>query len=261
MTTTTCVGGKDARLIELRFLRPLSETERRRLEGHLLGCGACQERYRRLQRAERIAAHGVEGAAELPSPFELERIAADLGLDQPEPPRRRGWAWPFAWVGALAVAGALLLFLPPPPELLQDRGGVVAPLSFAVFTADPGGAVVALETQASLQPGAPLKLRVAAPSSVDSPGLAAVFVGVGAPVVVALPGLSQVNGPTTVGGVVTIPEVPSGEVWLYLVAAAAPLDPKLLSLALADRPEAQVAQERLSALVVERRVLRVERTP
>lgn len=261
MSTTTCVGGKDARLIELRFLRRLSEAERRRLEGHLLGCGPCQERYRRLQRAERIAAHGVEGAAESPSPFELERIAADLGLDQPEPPRRLGWPWPFVWAGALAVAAALLLFLRPPPELLQDRGGVVAPLSFAVFTADPGGAVVALETQARLQPGAPLKLRVSAPAPVAAPALAAVFVGAAAPVVVALPGLSQVSAPTTVGGLLTIPEVPSGEVWLYLVAAAAPLDPLTLSQAVADRPEAQVAQERLSALVVERRALRVESTP
>jgi hypothetical protein len=261
MTTTTCVGGSAARLIELRFLRPLNEAERHRLEGHLTTCGACQERYRRLQRAERIAAHGVDGAQELPSPFELERIAADLGLYQPEPPRRRAWAWPLAWVGALAVAAVLLVFLPPPREFLQDRGAEVAPANFAVFTADRAGGVVALETQATLQPGSPLKLRVAAPTPVALPGMAAVFVGEGPPVVITLPGLDHVDAPTTVGGVVVVPELPNGAVWLYLVAASAPLDPALLSRSLADRPEVLVAKERLSALVVERRLLQVERTP
>lgn len=128
------------RLVDERFLRPLSAAERRDLEAHLVASPVATERYRRLHLMERVAALGPDRALEEPSPLEIDRIAGDLGLFEPEPqPSFLAWLTSFKTVGftvfaAAAFAAAVLLI--PQPEIVQERGGTAWSASAYAVSSD-----------------------------------------------------------------------------------------------------------------------------
>lgn len=160
MNASACVSSRTGRLIEARFVRPLNDGERGKLEGHLVSCHACAERYRRLQLAERVAAHGPEEGLFEPSAFEIERIAGDLGLLEPP---KRAWrlslsAPMIAVTASVAVClAALVVVLPTADDQLVPRGEISTELSFAAYAIDDTGAVRPLERTVSARDH--LKLR------------------------------------------------------------------------------------------------------
>lgn len=131
------------------------------MEGHLTACGSCRERYRKMQLAERVAAVGPEGDLDAPAPFEVERIAQDLGLT--DPPRR-----PLSLLGlrtfgaaasvALAVAVAAI-FLRPPDDGLVARGGAPTGISFSAYAVSQVRQVRPLAGGDQVFPADYLKLR------------------------------------------------------------------------------------------------------
>jgi hypothetical protein len=165
---TECVGGRGNKLVDARFLRALDGAERGELERHLVACTSCSERYRRLQLAERVASVGPERAFEEPSPFEIERMAMDLGLvDRPE----RRWSaflrsrFLTTALPALAVTAAVSLFVIAPRTLFEDRPverGEVAngPITVAAYVISANGDIRALAGDPRVHASDYLKLRV-----------------------------------------------------------------------------------------------------
>src|SRR5262245_44459267 len=141
----TCVASREAKLVDARFVRPLSEREKRRMEDHLVACGTCRERYRKLQLADRVAAFGPDDELDRPAPVEVDRIAQDLGLL--EPPRPRRWfSLPiFGTASTLAaVALAVVLFLRPSDELVE-KGDANTGITFSAYAIADGGSPRLLE--------------------------------------------------------------------------------------------------------------------
>lgn len=260
MTTPICIGEGGQRLVEARFAGVLKAKEQERFERHLAACAACQERYRRLELAERVAAHGPSGAHESLGPGAYDRVAADLGLHDPPNPRAP-WAWlSLSVAGVMAVAAALVLFLRPPAELLIDRGDQGA-VSFAVFAAGSGGEVVPLQKDLPLRPGTPLKLRISAPAPTPIGGLVAAFVAGERVEWIPLEAPGSVEAATTVPGVVVVPPLAAGPAWLYLLGAERPLDRSGLEQALRSGPTPEALRAKASLVVVERRALVIEVRP
>ena len=155
---SACVATRAGKLIDQRFVRSLSDGERGRMDRHLEACGHCRERYRRMQLAERVAAHGADGPLDVPSPLEVERMAESLGLVAPE---RRGFSLPvlpaFGGFASLAVALiAIFFFMRPPPEYVGARGGAEGP---SVSAYAVGEKIRLLESGAVVSAGEHLKLR------------------------------------------------------------------------------------------------------
>jgi hypothetical protein len=154
-----CTARRDGKLIDARFARALSGRERSRMEDHLILCGTCRERYRRLQLAERVAAFGGDGDLDAPSPFEVERIAEGLGLGAP---RRRSWLDLRWFAGAVSVAAAVALagvYLRTGEDDLVARGGAEVKPSFSLYALSDRGARP-LSRGESVSSGEHLKLRV-----------------------------------------------------------------------------------------------------
>lgn len=131
---------RDQKLVDAAFVGGLSPNERARMHDALAGSIDLQERYRKLQLAERVAALGPERALDEPSHFEIDRVAQRLGLlDAPPPPRRWFASWKIALPVVVAAAAAGLVLAPQAeqssvsdPGALVARGGEATP-SISVY--------------------------------------------------------------------------------------------------------------------------------
>ncbi|MCA9550294.1 MAG: hypothetical protein KC933_09680 [Myxococcales bacterium] len=234
----SAVTAKDDKLLEARFTRPLSPREVARLERALASSPELAERYRRLQLAERVVAHGPEAGLEQPSPFEVERGARALGLLDPPARRRPAWTpWVLGATFAMAAGLATLVVAPVGmQEVLQERGGAVSGVSFAAYAVAPEGGFSELVEGARLTPEHRLKLRL----SFQGPAtpLDAVWVALvptsGAPRVERL--AAPEGNLAAVPGVVGLFGLPAGPVAVYVLAAARGASPGEISAAVAGRP-------------------------
>lgn len=246
-----CLGGRAAKLVDARFVRILDHRERARLEDHLIACGACAERYYRLQLADRVAANGPDDAFDCPSVFEIERIAADLGLTGPPPKRALGFRWP-AFAGLLGAAALSLMLviggpLQKPTEEFVSRGASGAALTFAAFVIDgPSAArpqaVRPHDVSSPVAADAHFKLRA---SWAD--GATRGLEGEVRVVLVDADGVSRVVSLTapeapfdvaSVRGAVSLAKLPPGLATIYVVTGAA--DATALTVAGTSRPSAEV---------------------
>ncbi len=131
---------RDQKLVDAAFVGGLSANERDRMHDALAGSIELQERYRKLQLAERVASLGPERALDEPSPFEIDRVAQRLGLlDAPAPRRRWFGSWKMALPMVVAAAAAALVLAPrsdessaSDPGALVARGGEATP-SISVY--------------------------------------------------------------------------------------------------------------------------------
>jgi hypothetical protein len=259
---TTCVGGGARRLVDARFSRTLSAGERSELEQHLVACAACSERYRRMQLAERVATVGADRALAEPSPFEVERIAADLGLVS-RPVEQASW-WSrrraaFAgFTAAAAVAASLILFAvrTPPPEQVIERGAAATTLSFAVYVIGDGGAIRVHDQGSPVRADELLKLRASwtgvAPRSVA----VAIVDAEGKVDVAALGAPKGAETGATIPGAVALAGRAPGNAIMYLFAfEGAAADRAAIAAAVENRPESPRLP---GALAVERRELPIE---
>lgn len=214
------------------------------LRDGLASSAALAERYRRLQLAERVAAHGPEAALETPSPAEIDRIAAGLGLLEPAPRRLWRWTWAAAPAFALVAAVLLLVVWPrPTPEVVQVRGGAATGASFAAYAVGADGGFTPL-ADARVTAGTRLKLRLSwaeAPVALDAVWVA--VVPASGPVRV-----TRLAAPAgrlaAVPGVVALRGVPGGPVQVYAIAATARLDEAAVRAAVAGRlPDGEVEGE------------------
>jgi hypothetical protein len=223
--TVECIGGPARKLVDARFLRTLDAKERGALEIHLSACGFCTERYRKLQLAERVAASGAERAFDEPSPFEIDRIAIDLGLI--ERPRRR-WAELLrsriftAGIPALAVATLIALVVVSPRALFEERpiergesGGAVA-----AYVVSSGGAIRALDGDRRVRPSDYLKLRIQVADERASRSLAAIEVscdGVRERIAMPMSGERTISVP----GAIALAALSRGSAVMHVVGKAA----------------------------------------
>lgn len=239
------VTPKDEKLVEARFTRALSPREEARLKDALAASPELSERYRRLQLAERVAAHGPEGGLEAPSPFEVERGARALGLM--DPPARRRWVWtPWLAGASLALAAGVAALVVAPvgmQEALQARGGAVSGASFAAYVVAPEGGFAELRDGVELTPEHRLKLRLSfegPPTPLDAVWVALVP-ATGAPRVERLS--APEGAMAAVPGVVGLFGLPPGPVTVYVLAAPGAVDAGEVAAAVAGRPEGAALED------------------
>jgi len=257
MSTT---ARRDERLLDACFVRQLSAREYARLDALLLSSPELLQRYRRLQLAERVAAHGPEAGLETPSFAETDRIAARLGLLQPAPvsARWRAWLrrppWIFQLTFAAGLALLVLVLVPKPaPEHIQMRGQVEAQVSFAAYRLSPQGQFSALQPGDKIHSKDRLKLRM---SWADAPPQAtgALWVAmIDAQGEVRTEALQTPSGQiAAVPGVVGLWGLAPGPAWVYVVSA-----PGLQAGALMSAVRARPTQDELRAELEAFGVLRV----
>jgi hypothetical protein len=238
----TCVAKREGKLIDARFVRPLSDGERSKLEGHLVACGWCRERYRKLQLADRVTAFGAAAELDVPAPIEVERMARDLGLLDPEKPKR---AWfDLRIAGAVvAVAFAVVLFVRPSDDLVE-RGAAPAAVTFSAY-AGGEGAWRLLEPGAQVAASEHLKLRA---SGEANGGVEVLLVGADGRVehVHLLAPVSSL-----VPGAIALEGLPTGKLTAYLIAAKS-FDPALARRLAAARAPAKELASALGGASVER---------
>ncbi len=229
------------RLVDQRFSRPLSASERQDLEAHLAASPIASERYRRLHLMERVAALGPERALEEPSPLEVQRIANDLGLLAPDPePSFLAWLTSFRTVGitvfaAAAFAAAVLLI--PTPELVQERGGTA--WSASAYAVSSGG-VERLGPTASRDTH--LKFRVTRDGDSALTALSVVVKDAsGATHVVPLEAPAFEGDTASVPGALALDAFPPGRTTFWLVRGAPDdVDPAALGDAVIERFEVEL---------------------
>lgn len=246
MSAVRCDERRCRRLVDRSFTRGrLSAAERAELEEQLAACPDCRERYRRLQLAERVAAHGPELAFERPSPAEVDRIADALGLLEPTP-ARAGWRRPAALLGlAAALAVGLLLALrpaPAPEDELAPRGDGASPApSWAAFAIGPDGAIRPSRAGLEVTPGTSLKLRLAwsgqARGRLPGPVWVVLVPASGLPLVTRLEPPDGPFAAASVPGAVRLDGLPPGPLTIY--ARAGPEPDAALLLRIAGRPPAE----------------------
>ncbi len=246
MSAVRCDDRRCRRLVDRSFTRGrLSATERTDLEEQLAACPDCRERYRRLQLAERVAAHGPELAFERPSPAEIDRVADALGLLEPTPVRA-GWRRPAALLGlAAALAVGLLLALrpaPTPDDGLAPRGDGAAPgPSWAAFAIGPDGAIQPSRPGLEVGAGASLKLRVAWSGAergrLPGPVWVILVPASGPPLVTRLEAPDGPFAAASVPGAVRLDALPAGRLTIYARAGPEPDD--VLLRHVATRPPAE----------------------
>lgn len=247
----------EARRLRDNFLGGISEVETAKMQDSLARSPRLAERYRRLQLAERVAAHGPQEALERPSPAEVDRVAARLGLLEPEPApsvwRARFAPWMFG--AALAVSAALALFTVMPSaqqDVLRPRGGAATGASFSAYVVRPGGGFERIEPGARLGDQDRLKLRLSwsgAASALDAVWVVVVD-GSGRVEVTRLEPPAGALG--AVPGVVGLWACASGVAKVYMVAAPTPLTKARLRAAVDGEPSAEVTASRLDAAGVQR---------
>lgn len=251
MSTT---ARRDERLLDACFTRPLSPREHERLDALLLSSPELLQRYRRLQLAERVAAHGPEGALETPSFAETDRIAARLGLLQPAPASARWRAWlrrpPWIFQLTLAVGLALLAFTLVPrdvPEHIQMRGQAGAQVSFAAYRLSPQGQFHQLEPGDAVHSKDRLKLRMSwaeAPTEVSGALWVAMIDAQGQ---VRTEALQTPSGQiAAVPGVVGLWGLAPGSASVYVVSAPG-LQAGALAAAVRSRPSEDALRAQLNA--------------
>ncbi|MBI2378950.1 MAG: hypothetical protein HYV07_33455 [Deltaproteobacteria bacterium] len=172
--TNSCVDGRGPELVDAAFLRIPTESERSALETHLVACVPCRDRYERLWRVARVLASGPESDA--PSPSEIERMAAGLGLLDPPPPRAP-FRWPFLAgglaLGAVAsIAGALApsyLETLGKRDVVIERGGGQRGASAAIYAVGRDGSVRRLESASLVRIGDRVKVHLSLPEVAEGP--------------------------------------------------------------------------------------------
>lgn len=249
-----------SKLVDAAFEGGFSSKQGAKLQEVLASSGDAAQRYRRLQLAERVAAHGPEAALETPSEFEIDRIARNLGLlaPEPRPSRWRAWISPWVLTGGLVLSSAVVLFtLSVPPPEIQARGGHDA-LSFSTYAITTQGAISVVSPGASLTPQDRLKVRLSWQGEVLP--LSGVWVGV-----VDQSGRVRVTSlaapdtqVATVPGLVDLGWVAPGDVRVYVVGSSTSLAESALVSALSPRPDAATIKESLGAVAVDLVDVRVE---
>lgn len=210
------------RLVDQRFSRSLSTNERHDLEAHLASSPVATERYRRLHLMERVAALGPERALEEPSPLEIQRIAHDLGLLEPEVAQVSFWTWltsirtvGFSLFAAAAFAAALLLI--PNAETVTERGGTS--WSASAYAVSSAGVERLGDTVSTTQH---LKFRVTREGEGALDALSVVILDAsGARHVVAVEAPTFETDTASVPGAVALDGFPSGATTVWLVRGAA----------------------------------------
>ncbi len=255
--SAACIGGSAAKLVDKRFVQHLGTKDRVRLEDHLVACGWCTERYRRLQLFDRVAAAGPDGI-DVPSSFEVDRVAADLGLLADPKPAPTWWRWP-AFSGLAMAAALSLLFVvnvpTTPPGEFTARGAIAAPLSFSAFIIEGPNAVRPHDRDLPVPANAHLKLRAAWSDGetrdldarvrvlmVDADDVARV---------VSLDPPRTAFDVVSVPGAVSLDKLPPGPATIYVVVGAS--DPSALTVAGTSRPTVDALKREVSgAIAIER---------
>jgi hypothetical protein len=251
-TAKECSGDPARKLVDARFVRPLAERERARLESHLASCGSCSERYRRLQLADRVASIGPQRALDEPSPFEIERIARDLGLVEAPRPWWQGLLGSravLAGVPAAVAAAALVLVFVFPQSLVEqrDRGQLIErgtgpkPVSFAAYVVGRDSRIRLHANDAAVYTSEYLKLRVAAAGVAKDAlrSVQVVIVGERGGVSVLKMSVPDDRSPLrTVSGAVVLNALPPGHAVVYAIGAKEDLDEEAIRAAAAKKPGA-----------------------
>ncbi len=229
-------------LLDLAFTTGLDPKQQERLQEALVGSAELCERYRRLQLAERVAAHGPEVALEAPSEFEIDRMARGLGLMAPAPRVFRLRRWVRSWFvpAGLALSAAVALFalnVPAPEPHLQARGSAEG-LSLSAYVVSAQGQITELSSGARLEATDRLKLRLSWQG--EAQPLSAVWVGI-----VDHEGrvtMSELTAPeaqlATVPGFVDLPGT-TGPVRVYVMGTHRGLSQSALKSALSLRPDSE----------------------
>jgi hypothetical protein len=261
MIDSSCVGGGARKLVDQRFLRPLSPPERERLEAHLVSCAHCNERYRRLQLAERVAAGPVgepTGPYE-PSPSELERVAMDLGLLGAEAAVPRLWPrlFPPLMVGAASLAAMVLVVTSIRSGKVEEEPVARGPtasrtISFETYVVSEQE-IRLHAAKMAVRPSDHLKFR----ASYFGGALAVALVPASGPITVvdfSIPG-DGASSAVSVPGALSLASLPPGQAIAYLIAGKGSGDP--IRQVVESRPSAQAVKDALHAAAVERIELEV----
>jgi len=244
----TCVAKRDGKLIDARFVRSLSDGERSKMEDHLVACGWCRERYRKLQLADRVTAFGAEAELDVPAPIEVERMARDLGLLAPEKPKRVRFDVRIAGM-AFALALAVMLFLRPADDLIE-RGAGPSAVTFSAYAGGEGKWRL-LEPGAQVAASEHLKLRATGEANAGVEVLLVAADGKVEHVHLLAPTSSLVPGAIALEG------LPPGALTAYLIAAKS-FEPEAVRELAAKRVPAKELASALEGASVERMDLEVQ---
>ena len=250
----TCTAKRAAKLIDARFLRPLSPRERSKMEDHLGACAVCRERYRKLQLADRVAAFGEE-ELDRPAPIEIDRIAQDLGLFEAPRVRTPWFALPLVGTAA-ALALVAVLFVKPSDELIE-RGAGPAGMTFSAYAISSEGPRL-LEDGGRVGASEHLKLRASwGESARDIDGVDVLLVGGEKLVHVRLAAPDRTSEVASVPGAISLSGFSKGRLTAYVIAAKSFDLERVRSLAESRAPPEELV-EALDAAAGERIDLEVE---